>query len=134
MKERITKALQRWIRANNALRKHPLAYSYRRESNTEFDELSKEYQESYKELWSATDVEYAEDGFRNIVWEWRYWKVMARKCCWYQLSTGNTRLAGETMTALQNAETKLVEVCGLTDEYKPTSDYIEKQFPNLKND
>ena len=86
------------------------------------------------ELWRVTDGEYAEDGFRNIVWEWRYWNVMSRKCCWSQLSTGNSKWAGETMSELQKVETKLVEVCGLMDEYKPASYYIEKQFPNLKND
>jgi hypothetical protein len=78
-------------------------------------------------------VTYAEDGFNNVVWEWRYWSVMAQKCCWYQTLPPLLQWqAGYTMAQLQKAEQNFVEVCGLLEEYKPVSYYIEKQFPNLK--
>jgi hypothetical protein len=83
-------------------------------------------------LWNVTDIEYDRNGFREYVWTWRYWKVEARKCCWYQKTLCSTWRAGWTMKMLQQAEDNLVHVCGLQSIYRSSCSYIEEQFPNLK--
>lgn len=98
----------------------------------EFERVSSALCKAQSKMWDQTDFEYDNDGFRNVVWTWRYWKVMARKCCWYQKTMLSTWRAGWTMRQLQQAEDDLVQVCGLQDIYKSGCEYIEEQFPNLK--
>lgn len=138
-KDIITTALKEFILADRNFRNNPISWRSVMPHSSDpswstFSAQRDRYRRAQMELWAVTDVEFAEDGFRNIVWEWRYWKVMVRKCCWYQtLPLFLQWQAGHTMSKLQEAELNLVEVCGLMDEYKPASYYIEKQFPNLKS-
>ena len=133
----IIECVKNYIEANDALRKNPCGWTACHPSKDtpegeEYYRLNENYQDAYSKLWMTTDVEYNEDGFRDVIWNWRYWKIMARKCCWYQKLIPTYHLAAETMRNLQDAENKLIEVCGLTEIYKSSSYYIEKQFPNLK--
>jgi hypothetical protein len=86
------------------------------------------------EFWMLTDCEYDDDDPYKACWEWRYWKVQARKCCWYQLKQPllGSRKAGGVMRKLQEVEEHLFAVLGLADEYKSPCEYIEEAFPNLK--
>lgn len=132
----ITDCLRAHIIAEDALRKNDCSWMSVRprrdsEEGKEYYLLSEAHGAASAALWMATDVEYGEDGFREHVWNWRYWKVMARKCCWYQ-RFGTTRKAGATMAKLQKAEDALVAACGLTDIYRDPCSYIEERFPKLK--
>lgn len=133
-KAHVTEVLRAYILANDAVRKNPCGWMSCPPRDTpqwrDYAVLSEAYQKAYSELWMATDIEYDRSPFRDAVWNWRYWKVMARKCCWYQ-RFGSTFYAGRTMDKLQQAETKLVEVCGLSNIYRTACSYIEEQFPNL---
>lgn len=134
----IIAALKEYLEADNDLRRNPISWrsSLPHSSDPHWSSYTREkdrYQAAVSNLWLLTDVEYDNDGFRNVVWNWRYWSVMARKCCWYQKDPLTYHKAGETMHELQQAETKFAEVCGLMNQYKPASFYIEEQFPNLKS-
>ena len=133
----VTECLRAYILANDAARKHPHAYRSFHNPHTpegaEYERLSQASQKAASDLWMATDFEYDDSAFRSAVWTWRYWKVMARKCCWYQLGGKCHWRAGWTMGKLQEAETKMVEVCGLTGIYRTACSYLEEAFPNLKN-
>jgi len=135
---KVTTCLRAYILANDAVRKHPMAYSSFHRLDTlagqQYEQLSQAYHKAAADLWMATDFEYDDSPFRSAVWTWRYWKVMARKCCWYQLGGKCHWRAGWTMRKLQEAETKLVEVCGLTGIYRTACSYLEEAFPNLKSD
>lgn len=95
--------------------------------------LSEAYKTASCNLWMATDVEYHDDDVAIASWEWRYWRVMSKKCCYYQQSMLTSRLASDTMARLQEAEQRLMDVCGLAEDYKSWNHYLEKHFPNLKN-
>ena len=136
-KAEIIRCAKRYIETRHATRNHPKAYSSIRgpvESPEwkEYSILSNAYHDAYSDLWMATDVEYGDDEIANAAWNWRYWKVMARKGCWYQKSIFTDYMASKTMRNLDDAETKLMEVCGLLELYKPSSYYIERAFPKLK--
>lgn len=136
MRVEITEAFRVYILANNAFRKSPCGWKSVRgpEDSPEWKEyavLSEAFQKASSDLWMVTDVEYEEDGFRDRVWNWRFWKVMARKCCWYQ-RFGTKFKAGWTMGQLAKAELRFVEACGLLSIYKSSRDHIEEAFPNLK--
>jgi len=135
-KAEIIRRFKIYVETQDALRNNPMSFSSvhhpKNPKYPEFKKQSEEAQQAYSNLWMATDMEYAEDGFRNFMWEWRYWKVMARKCCWYQKSIFTDYMASKTMLNLQRAETNFAKVCGLSENYKPSSYYIEKAFPNLK--
>jgi len=133
----ITKAAKVYIEANDAVRRNPCGYKscHGRPDDPvwkEYYKLNEAYRKAYSDLWEATDVEYAEDGFRDKVWEWRYWKVMARKCCWYQKSIITDHMAAKTMRRLHLAEAEMMAACGLSD-YKSPCYYLEEMFPNLKS-
>ncbi len=135
-KEELTKCLRAYILADKALRNNDWSWkSFHPDPKTpegiEYYRLQDEYQKASSDLWMITDCEYNEDGFYDIIWNWRYWKVMARKCCWSQKG-GSTKWAGETMSKMSAAYEKLVEVCGLLDIYKSSCEYIQERFPNLK--
>jgi len=53
------------------------------EAGAEYQRVREAHYKATADLWMATDIEYDNDGFRDRVWYWRYWKVQARKCCWY---------------------------------------------------
>jgi hypothetical protein len=137
-KAEIIRCAKRYIETNDAVRKSPCGWqSFHRDPKiypewAEYYKLSEEYHKASSNLWMATDVEYGDDDIANAAWEWRYWSVMARKCCWYQKSIFTDYMAGKTMSRLQDAETKLMEACGLLELYKPSSYYIERAFPKLK--
>src|ERR1035437_5545722 len=120
-KEELTAIAKRYIESEKACRAHPLAYSScppLGHDGQEYLVLSSEWQVAADDLWRVTDVEYDDkDPLRAACWEWRYWKVMARKCCWYQLNKGNTDEAAYTMQKLHSAEAKLMELCGVKDFY-----------------
>ena len=86
------------------------------------------------ELWNLTDIEYDEEPLYAACWQWRYCKVMARKCCWLQLKhpVEGSRMAGELMQNLHMAESNLMGLLGLMDEYKSPCQYLEEAFPGLK--
>jgi len=134
----VTECLRAYILANDAARKHPLAYSSVHRPDTlagqQYAKLSEASQVAYAALWMATDFEYDDSPFRSAVWTWRYWKVMARKCCWYQLGGKCHWRAGWTMRKLHEAEVKMVEACGLQGIYRSPCSYLEEAFPNLKSD
>jgi len=131
----IIRCAKAYINANDAVRRNHCGWlSCPPHDTPEWKEyliLRDAYDKAMAALWMATDVEYGNDEIANAAWEWRYWKVMARKCCHYQKSLLTNHLAGKTMYKLQDAETNLMIMCGL-DDYKPSRYYIEKMFPKLK--
>ena len=137
-RQNITDCLRRYILANDRMRASPCGWqSCTPRDTTEWREyavLSAEFQAAKSALWDVTDLEYDEDSFRDAVWNWRHWKVEARKCCWYQKSEVTNHLATETMGNLEKAESRLAEVCGLSDLYRSSCSYIEAAFPNLKSE
>ena len=136
-KAEIIRCAKKYIETRDIVRKNPLGFSSIHGPKNdpkwaEYYKQSERYSKAYANLLIACDVEYGDDKIANAAWEWKYWKVMARKCCWSQLHTGNTKWAGETMKKLQDAETNLMKVCGLLELYKPSCYYIERAFPKLK--
>ncbi len=130
-------AAKNYIEATHALRSNPLGYRSCHGPKTdpawaEYYRLQDVYRKVYGELLVATDVEYGDNPIANTAWEWRYWKVLARKCCYHQLSTGSTKVAGQTMASLHKAEAAFMDACGLTELYTTPCQYLEKAFPNLK--
>lgn len=124
------------IEFEDARRKHPQAYKSSPPHGQDGDGykiLCRAARNADAEFWSATDFEYSEDGLRDVIWNWRYWKVIVRKCCWSQRN-GSTKWAGNAMASLQEAETKMVEVLGLSDIYRTGHSYLEEAFPNLKGE
>lgn len=136
LKETLIETAKRYIETEKACRAHSLAYSSCPPQGHDWHEyliLSTEWQEAVRDLWQVTDVEYDDkDPLRAACWEWRYWKVMARKCCWYQLSKGNTDEASYTMQKLHMAEMNLMGLLGLLAEYKSPCQHLEEAFPGLK--
>jgi len=92
--------------------------------------VSEAHHKAVADLWMATDIEYA-NGFRAVVWWWRYWKVQARKCTHY-LQIGKNQYAADVMKQLHTCEAAMVEACGLSELYRSPCSYIEEKFPNLK--
>ncbi len=137
-KEKLIQCAKAYIDANDALRNNPLSWKSCippscTPEGKKYSILAEAYKNASSALWMITDVEYTDkDPLRAAAWEWRYWKVMARKCCWSQFTTGQTNWAAETMRKLHEAESKLMTECGL-DNYKSPCYYIERQFPDLKN-
>ena len=137
VRESIIEAFSNCIELNDKLRKHPHAYrssppNLETPEGREYQTLSTAYRAAEAVLWMKTDVEYDEDGFRNVVWEWRHAKVMARKCCWMQ-RFGATGDAAKAMRQLQEAESALATVCGRGHIYRTSCSYLEEAFPNLKH-
>jgi len=133
----IIAAAKNYIEANHAVRSNPCGWkSMRGPGNdpvwAEYYKLQNAYQYAYSRLWMTTDVEYGNDPIVDTAWEWRYWKVLARKCCHYQLTTGTTKQAAEIMRNLGKAEADFFEACGLSEIYKSPCQYIEEAFPKLK--
>jgi hypothetical protein len=98
---------------------------------TAFDAV---YREAEAEFWMLTDCEYDDETPYKECWEWRSAKVMARKCCWYQLKQpllGQLK-AKNLMRSLHDAEHKLFNAIGLQHDYKCACHYIEEKFPKLK--
>src|ERR1035437_1084363 len=86
-KEELTAIAKRCIETEKACRSHPVAYrafiDTRSEQGQEYQKLSEAWQEAERDLWEITDVEYDDkDPLRAACWEWRFCKVMARKCCY----------------------------------------------------
>lgn len=137
-KANIIRCFKEYIDAEKDYRSNPISWSSAIMPHSgsphwaRYSQQSNRYKKATADLWMATDVEYDVDGFRDSVWEWRYWSVMSRKCCWYQQFPEKDHLAAETMKKLHNAELNLAAVCGLSDEYKSPCEYIEEAFPNLK--
>ena len=137
MKEGLIEISLRWIAAEKACRANPCNWQSCPPRDTpewkDYAILSARWQEAESELWMATDVEYDDkDPLRVAAWEWRYRKVMARKCTWYLLKDGNSKWAGEAMQNLHMAEANLMGLLGLLNEYTAPSHYIKEQFPRLK--
>lgn len=118
----LTKAVKDYTEAEHTLRSNPLSWSSRGPDYTtpegqKYREENKAYRAALAELWMITDVEYDDkDPVAAACWEWRYWSVMARKCCWSQLTTGKTDWAAETMQKLDEAGRHLLEVLGLPQD------------------
>ena len=121
-KKRLTAAVKKYIETDRACRANPCGYQSCGPRDTpewkEYARLSEEYRKAKTAMWEITDVEYDVEEPYAAAWEWRYWHVMSRKCCFSQLTTGNTVWAGETMTNLETAERNLACVCGLKDLYE----------------
>ena len=133
-KAEIIRCLKDYLEARHAVRQRPegfMSFHAPTEGYKEYERLTEISKNAYAKLLEATDTGYREDGFCNFVWEWKYWKVMSQKCCWYQKDPTTDYLAAETMRNLQDAETNFVKACRLEEFYQPSSYYIEKQFPNL---
>jgi hypothetical protein len=136
-KEELTAIAKRCIEAEKKCRANPCGWQSCGPRDTpewkEYAILSATWQDAESDLWRATDVEYDDkDPLRAACWEWRYAKVMARKCTWYLLKDGNSKWAGETMQKLHMTEMNLMGLLGLLAEYKAPCHYIEEQFPRLK--
>lgn len=119
-KVKIILAVKEYLIALNLLSKNPCGFKSCVGDDTdplwaEYYRLQDDYQKAYSNLWIVTDVEYSDDEFAKSAWEWRYWSVMSRKCCYSMLTTGNSEWASETMSKLNDARTKLFEVCGLSE-------------------
>jgi hypothetical protein len=130
-KEEVINALREYIESEKALRARPESWAAYHSDNPEFLAICKRHRDASKELWAVTDCEYNEDGFRELIWKWRYLTVMARKCCWYQRNPLTYHLSGQTMKKVHLAEYELVKACGLLDCYESPNVAIERQFPNL---
>jgi hypothetical protein len=133
----IIRCAKAYIEANHAVRSNPCGWMSCHGPATdpvwaEYFRLSDLYRKAASNLWMATDVEYGDDPIANASWNWRYWKVMARKCCYYQKFIWTDHMASKTMRSLHDAESKLMEVCELSELYKSPCHYIEEAFPNLK--
>ncbi len=133
----IVRAAKAYIDANHAVRSNKCGYmSFHGPKEdpkwAEYYRLSDIFKNAKADLWEATDMEYGGHEICNAAWEWRYWKVMARKCCHYQTSMFTNHMASKTMSQLGDAEERLMKVCGLEDIYKSPNHYIEEAFPKLK--
>lgn len=118
----LTEAVKRYTEIEHILRTNPQSWSscavneFTAEGQ-EYLKQSADYRAALAELWMATDCEYdSKDPVAAACWEWRYWSVMARKCCWSQLTTGKTDWAAETMQKLDEAGRRLLEVLGLQQD------------------
>ena len=130
-------ALKRYIEAEKACRKNPCGWRSLHGPKedpiwAEYYKLQDELVAAEKELWYETEMEYGNCPIINACWDWRYWRVMSRKCCWYQKNPLTDYKAAETMRELDHAEYNMVRECGLLDIYKSSSEYIEEAFPKLK--
>ncbi len=137
--DKLKEAAREVIRTEKICRANPLSWSSRGpDPNTEEGrKYLTESDASHKamaEFWMLTDCEYNTEEPYAACWEWRYAKVMARKCCWYQLKQPilGSRKAGNLMSILHRAEAHLYDVLGLSEEYKSPCQYIEEAFPKLK--
>ena len=130
-REKVTRYLKYYIETEKALRARPESWSSAPHRTPEFLRISEQHRIAERNLWGITDCEYSDDGFRNFIWEWRYWSVMSRKCCHYQLTTGKTAWAIETMAKLHEAEYNFAKACGLVDLYESPCEALHKQFPKL---
>ena len=127
-KERLTAVAKRYIEADKALRGNPLSWSsrgpdYSTPEGQEYRKLSLAHRAAVAEMWMITDMEYDDPDQNPLAaacWEWRYWGVMARKCCHSQRD-GSTAWAVSTMRKLQEAETHLMELLGLYPTLKKVS-------------
>lgn len=132
----ITEALRAYIVAEDALRKNPQSWKSSPPPQTpegeEYHRLRDVHYKATADLWMQTDIEYA-NGFRAVIWWWRYWKVQARKCCHYQ-QIGKNQYAADVMQQLHMCEAAMVEACGLSEIYRSPGSYIAEQFPNLKKE
>ena len=99
----------------------------------EYYRVSDAFHKAESDLWMASDIEYGDDPIANASWEWRYWSVMARKCCHSMKTTGNSDWAATTMSKLAEAEKNYMAACGLLGEYTSPNEYLEAAFPNLKS-
>lgn len=136
-KERLTAIAKQCIEAEKKCRANPCGWQSCAPGDTpewkEYAVLSAAWQEAERDLWAITDIEYDDkDPLRAAAWEWRFRKVMARKCTWHLLHDGNSKWAGEAMHQLQEAESNLMSLLGLSDLYKSPCQYIEEAFPGLK--
>ena len=136
-KAAIIRCAKEYIDANHAVRSNPCGWKACHVPTTdpvwaEYYRLSDEYRKAKSALWMVTDVTYGDDPISNAAWSWRFWKVMAQKCCHYQKVDKNSERAADTMRSLHNAEFELMEACGLGEYYKSPGQYIEATFPNLK--
>jgi hypothetical protein len=149
----VTEALRAYLVIDKAIRSHPQGYKSSpppdNEEGRSYLRLQKRFVLAHSLLWEATDFEYEEDGFRDKCWNWRYWKVMARKCTFY-LDGGPLILealsrdqcvrlfhadpAAATMRRLHEAELEMVKACGLESLYRSPCSYLQDQFPNLKRE
>lgn len=131
-KTEVIEALRDYINAEKACVAHPQSVlSSPPPPDSDYLELRETLVRASMELWHVTDCEYSDDGFRNFIWEWRYWSVMSRKCSDYILTTGKTDWSGETMRRLHEAEYNFAKACGLEDLYEPPCVALKKHFPNL---
>jgi hypothetical protein len=136
-KVEIILALKRQIEAERACRANPCGWRSCHGPKSdpvwaEYYKLRDELTDADKELWHVTEMEYGGCPIINACWEWRYWSVMSRKCCWYQTNPLTDYKAADTMRALAKAELDMVKACGLEEIYKSPNEYLEEAFPNLK--
>ena len=138
-KEELTAIAKRWIEAEKKCRANPCGWQSCSPRDTpewkEYAILSAAWKETESELWQATDVEYNDkDPLCAACWQWRYSKVMARKCTHLLLTRPivGSKMAGELMQNLHMAETNLMGLLGVLNEYKSPNQYIEEAFPKLK--
>jgi hypothetical protein len=130
-------AAKAYIDANHAVHMNPCGWKSCHGPKedpvwAEYYRLSDAYNKAYADLWMATEVEYGEEPLACAAWNWRFRKVLARKCCHYMKQDGHSKRAAAAMRELQEAETELMEACGLSEYYKAPQHYIEQAFPSLK--
>jgi hypothetical protein len=133
--KRISVVLRRYLETEKAMRANPISYRAcdPNPPDLEYERQREEYRQATRDLWEVTDGEYSEDGFRDKMWNWRYWSVMARKCTHHLLRLNDGEWAGVTMAKLHKAEYEFAVACGLGDLYESPCKSLEKMFPNLRS-
>lgn len=133
----IIRAAKEYVEAYHLYRMNPLglcAYHGPKEDPkwAAYYQLQDAYYKAYGELLSATDVEYGNSEIANTAWEWKYWKVMARKCT-FHIGQGESYKAKEIMDEVIRAEENFMKACGLEELYNSPLHYLEHHLPNLKS-
>jgi hypothetical protein len=136
-KTELIDCFRKYIAAEKALRANGCGWKSWRVPGPEWDEyviLTEKWKKAYSDLWMITEIEYSEKcELSRLCWNWRYYKVMSRKCTWLQLVFQDSIGAGKFMKDLHEAELQLATACGLADEYKSPCQYLEEAFPGLRN-
>jgi hypothetical protein len=130
-KQQVTAVLKHYIETKKALRSHPHSLAAFKSKDPNYAKLEEDYRQATRDIWEITDVEYNEDGFRDLLWQWRFSNVLARKCTWWMKTGNHTGVAAALMEDVDNYEKALVAACGLENIYESADESIRKHFPNL---
>lgn len=131
LKREIGAVLKRYLLSKNAFSNHPDSLKAFHSNNSDYDRLKEEYRSATADLWEITDREYREDGLHDKMWNWRYAKVMARKCTFLLRGIRGTTRAAKLMRKLDVAEKEFVQAFDLENIYENANERLKRAFPNL---